>query len=153
VQIEEGVSKVSGTVYFAGDELRDLLSSTYAAFSHTNPLHGDVFPSVRRMEAEVVAMVATMLGGERVHTLMNAVLREMLPTIRECRVLCSREVHRPLICQLHGLGIETLAMSAMRLFQRFSACCRWRRERQFAGVWRNDQRRHREHLVRSQGVS
>ena len=64
VQIEEGSSKVSGTVYFAGDELRALLSNTYAAFSHTNPLHGDVFPSVRRMEAEVVTMVAAMLGGE-----------------------------------------------------------------------------------------
>jgi glutamate/tyrosine decarboxylase-like PLP-dependent enzyme len=64
VQIEEGSSKVSGTVYFAGDELRALLSNTYAAFLHTNPLHGDVFPSIRRMEAEVVTMVAAMLGGE-----------------------------------------------------------------------------------------
>ena len=36
----------------------------YKLFSHTNPLHGDIFPSVRRMEAEVVAMTASMLGGE-----------------------------------------------------------------------------------------
>lgn len=64
VQIDEGSSKVSGTVYFAGEELRELLGRAYVAFSHTNPLHGDVFPSVRRMEAEVVAMVAAMLGGE-----------------------------------------------------------------------------------------
>lgn len=63
VQIQEGSSKVSGTVYFAGDELRELLNRAYTAFSHTNPLHGDVFPSVRRMEAEVIAMVASMLGG------------------------------------------------------------------------------------------
>ena len=35
----------------------------YQLFSHTNPLHGDIFPSVRRMEAEVVAMTASLLGG------------------------------------------------------------------------------------------
>lgn len=64
VQIAEGLSKISGTVYFAGAELRALLDSSYATFAHTNPLHGDVFPSVRRMEAEVVSMVAAMLGGE-----------------------------------------------------------------------------------------
>ncbi len=67
VQIAEGASKVSGTVYFAGVELRGLLDHTYAAFAHTNPLHGDVFPSVRRMEAEVVSMVASMLGGAMPH--------------------------------------------------------------------------------------
>ena len=63
MQISEGTSKVSGTVYFAGAGLRALLDRTYAAFAHTNPLHGDIFPSVRRMEAEVVAMTASMLGG------------------------------------------------------------------------------------------
>jgi len=64
VQIAEGSSKVSGTVYFAGAELRALLDRAYTTFTHTNPLHGDVFPSVRRMEAEVIAMVASELGGE-----------------------------------------------------------------------------------------
>ena len=42
---------------------RQLLAEAYTLYSHTNPLHGDVFPSVRRMEAEVVAMTAAMLGG------------------------------------------------------------------------------------------
>jgi sphinganine-1-phosphate aldolase len=42
---------------------RQLLNEAYTLFSHTNPLHADVFPSVRRMEAEVVAMTASMLGG------------------------------------------------------------------------------------------
>ena len=32
-------------------------------FSLTNPMHSDVFPSVRKMEGEVVAMTAGMLGG------------------------------------------------------------------------------------------
>ena len=34
-------------------------------FSLTNPMHSDVFPSVRRMEGEVVAMTASLLGGAR----------------------------------------------------------------------------------------
>ncbi len=42
---------------------RQLMAEAYTLYSHTNPLHGDVFPSVRRMEAEVVAMTAAMLGG------------------------------------------------------------------------------------------
>ncbi len=33
-------------------------------FSHTNPLHPDLFPSVARFEAEVVAMTAAMLGSK-----------------------------------------------------------------------------------------
>lgn len=37
----------------------------YEAMALTNPLHPDVFPSARQMEAEVVAMTASFLGGGR----------------------------------------------------------------------------------------
>lgn len=60
---EEGSSKVSGTLYLMGEEHCRLLNDVYASFSHTNPMHADVFPSVRQMELEVVAMTASMLGG------------------------------------------------------------------------------------------
>ncbi|CAI0627374.1 unnamed protein product, partial [Linum tenue] len=33
-------------------------------FAHTNPLHLDVFPSIARFEAEVVAMTASLLGSK-----------------------------------------------------------------------------------------
>lgn len=33
-------------------------------FSHTNPLHFDIFQSVARFEAEVVAMTASLLGSK-----------------------------------------------------------------------------------------
>ena len=33
-------------------------------FAHTNPLHMDVFQSVARYEAEVVAMTAALLGSK-----------------------------------------------------------------------------------------
>ena len=54
---------MSGMVYLAGQEHMELLSEAYHMFAITNPMHADVFPSVRRMEAEVVAMTAGMLGG------------------------------------------------------------------------------------------
>eukprot|EP00891_Asterochloris_glomerata_P007131 jgi/Astpho2/7131/Aster-08310 len=63
LQIQEGHSTVSGALYMAGTEHRQLLVDTYGMYSHTNPIHSDVFPSVRQLEAEVLAMVASMLGG------------------------------------------------------------------------------------------
>ncbi|KAK9813985.1 hypothetical protein WJX73_007983 [Symbiochloris irregularis] len=63
VRFPDGKSTVSGTLYLAGDDHKRLLNSVYSEFAHTNPMHGDVFPSVRRMEAEVVNMTASLLGG------------------------------------------------------------------------------------------
>ena len=56
-------SKMSGAVYMADHEHCDLLCSIYSSFVHANPLHADAFPSVTRMEAEVVSMTASLLGG------------------------------------------------------------------------------------------
>ena len=47
----------------SGSDYRKLWDQAYAAFAHTNPMHADVFPSVRQMECETVAMVASLLGG------------------------------------------------------------------------------------------
>ena len=49
--------KVSGTVYHGGQELLQLQSTAMEIFGVANPIHPDVFPGVRKMEAEVVAMV------------------------------------------------------------------------------------------------
>lgn len=56
--------QLSGAVYMP-EAHRQLLNDVYALFSNANPLHADVFPSVRQMEAEVVAMTAGLLGGAR----------------------------------------------------------------------------------------
>lgn len=59
--------KCSGTVYIGGSQSEDHFSLTneaYSMFSHTNPLHQDVFRSVARFEAEVVAMTAAFLGSK-----------------------------------------------------------------------------------------
>jgi hypothetical protein len=39
------------------------LLQAFCMFSYSNPLHADIFPSVRKMESEVIAMTAALLGG------------------------------------------------------------------------------------------
>ncbi|KAJ1435490.1 Pyridoxal phosphate-dependent decarboxylase [Sesbania bispinosa] len=59
--------KCSGTVYIGGSESDghfSLINEACSMFAHTNPLHLDVFQSVVRFEAEVVAMTAALLGSK-----------------------------------------------------------------------------------------
>ncbi|KAI9812397.1 MAG: hypothetical protein M1832_000432 [Thelocarpon impressellum] len=49
---------VSGAVYHGGDELVRLQTEAFGKFTVSNPIHPDIFPGVRKMEAEVVAMVS-----------------------------------------------------------------------------------------------
>lgn len=51
-------------VYYAGEELTRLLESAYLMYFHENGLSPMAFPSLRRFEAEVVAMAAGLLGGD-----------------------------------------------------------------------------------------
>ncbi|KAH0991951.1 hypothetical protein GBA52_003434 [Prunus armeniaca] len=60
--------KCSGAVYIGGSECEghfSLINEACSMFAHTNPLHMDVFQSVVRFEAEVVAMTAAMLGSKK----------------------------------------------------------------------------------------
>ncbi len=57
---------VSGAVYHGADEHTQFLSQVYAEFSQTNPLHADLWPSVVKYEAEIIAMTAELLGAEQV---------------------------------------------------------------------------------------
>lgn len=54
---------VSGTVYHGGDDLLDVITEAFRAFAVSNPLHPDVFPEVRKMEAEVVQMCCAIFNG------------------------------------------------------------------------------------------
>ena len=57
---------VSGAVYHGDTEHVAFLNEVYALNSQTNPLHSDLWPRVTKWEAEVVAMTASMLGGDAV---------------------------------------------------------------------------------------
>ncbi|KAK9313322.1 pyridoxal phosphate-dependent transferase [Lipomyces starkeyi] len=55
--------KVSGAVYHGGEDILKLQTEAYGMFSVANQLHPDIFPGVRKMEAEVVAMVLRMYNA------------------------------------------------------------------------------------------
>jgi sphinganine-1-phosphate aldolase len=56
--------RASGAVYHGGSEHIGFLNEVYALHSQSNPLHIDVWPSAMKFESEVVAMTASMLGGD-----------------------------------------------------------------------------------------
>jgi len=56
--------KVSGAVYHGGGELISLYNDVFSIFPVANPLHPDVWPSLVKLENEVVAMVAGLLHGD-----------------------------------------------------------------------------------------
>lgn len=58
---EDGL--VSGAVYHGGKDLAELQGEAFSKFTVANPIHPDVFPGVRKMEAEVVAMVLRMFNA------------------------------------------------------------------------------------------
>jgi sphinganine-1-phosphate aldolase len=54
---------VSGAVYHGGDSLMALQTEAFGKFTVANPIHPDVFPGVRKMEAEIVSMVLAMFNA------------------------------------------------------------------------------------------
>ncbi|KNZ80220.1 Sphingosine-1-phosphate lyase [Termitomyces sp. J132] len=48
--------KISGAVYHGGDESENVIVQAYQRYCVSNPLHPSIFPAVRKMEAEIVAM-------------------------------------------------------------------------------------------------
>lgn len=56
--------RVFSLVYYAGEEALALLKDAYMMYFSENGLNPSVFPSLRRFEAEVVAMTAHLLGGD-----------------------------------------------------------------------------------------
>ncbi|KAI9644176.1 Dihydrosphingosine phosphate lyase [Ciborinia camelliae] len=54
---------VSGAVYHGGDSLMKLQTEAFGKFTVANPIHPDVFPGVRKMEAEIVAMILSIFNA------------------------------------------------------------------------------------------
>lgn len=55
--------RVSGAVYHGGDDIIKIQSDAFKIFCVANQLHPDVFPGVRKMEAEVVAMTLRLFNA------------------------------------------------------------------------------------------
>lgn len=61
-QWEDG--RVWSLVYSAGEEVSDFLKQAYTTYFSENALNPTAFPSLKRMESEVVSMAAGLLGGD-----------------------------------------------------------------------------------------
>lgn len=55
--------KVFSLVFFAGEEASSVVKEAFNLFFSENGLNPTAFPSLRRFETEVVAMMASLLGG------------------------------------------------------------------------------------------
>jgi sphinganine-1-phosphate aldolase len=53
--------RVSGCVYSNSIKLDNLMYDIYPMFERTNPLHPDIYPGVRKMEAEIVNMCGNLM--------------------------------------------------------------------------------------------
>jgi len=56
--------RVFSLVFHAGDETREIAQRAYDLFFAENGLNPTAFPSLRKFETDVVAMVASLLGGD-----------------------------------------------------------------------------------------
>ncbi|KAI6781502.1 Sphingosine-1-phosphate lyase-like protein [Emericellopsis cladophorae] len=54
---------VSGAVYHGEEKLMQLQTEAFGKFTVANPIHPDVFPGVRKMEAEIVSMVLNLFNA------------------------------------------------------------------------------------------
>ncbi|MCP9266013.1 Sphingosine-1-phosphate lyase [Dirofilaria immitis] len=63
-EIDFTAGKVSGVLYTdQNGKQSDLLSKIFDIYAFANPLHPDIFPGCRKMEAEVVHIVANLFHG------------------------------------------------------------------------------------------
>jgi len=56
--------RVSGAVYSGDENLREITTKAYDLFVFCNPLHSDVFPSMRKFEGEIIRFAKKMLHAD-----------------------------------------------------------------------------------------
>lgn len=114
---EDGL--VSGAVYHGGSDLIDLQAEAFRKFSVSNPIHPDVFPGVRKMEAEVVAMVLAMFnapaGGAGVTTSggTESILMACLSAREKAKA--ERGITEPEMYQIASPSSRGLALTFIRI--------------------------------------
>jgi sphinganine-1-phosphate aldolase len=79
--------KAFSLVYHPGAEAYDLLKEAYGMFFSENALNPTAFPSLRRMEAEVVGMTADLLGddGDVVGNMTSGGTESILMAVKTAR--------------------------------------------------------------------
>jgi len=91
--------KIWSLVYFAGDDVADVLKDAYSAAFFTNGLGPGAFKSLRKFESEVIAMTAGLLGepqatGNMTSGGTESIIMSMLVSRERAR---ARGIERPSI--------------------------------------------------------
>ena len=87
----------SGSVYHGGNEHIDILNKASSLYSVSNPLHLDIWPSLRKYEAEVISMTCNLLNGGK-----EDVCGTMTSGGTESIVLATK-AHRDWYCKEKGI--------------------------------------------------
>lgn len=116
--------RVFSLVYNAGLDVMEMAQEAYCAYIAENGLSPFAFPSLLRMETEVVAMTASLLGGnaettgsmtsggsESIFMAMKAArdwARDHKPTITAPEVILPLSAHPAFNKAAHYLGLKTV---------------------------------------------
>uniref|UniRef100_A0A7S2X2M3 sphinganine-1-phosphate aldolase n=1 Tax=Chloropicon primus TaxID=1764295 RepID=A0A7S2X2M3_9CHLO len=104
---EDGKSMLSGALYFSSADHANFQTKVYGKFVGTNPIHADSYPSVARMDAELVSMTASMVRGGS-----EAVCGSVTSGGSES-ILCAMKASRDWWLARNGLGIVRNVMKAL----------------------------------------
>ena len=80
---------VSGALYNCSEELTAITTKVYGKFAWVNPLHTDVFPHIRKMEAEVIQWTVKLFNGgkEACGTMTSGGTESILMAMRVYRAI------------------------------------------------------------------
>jgi sphinganine-1-phosphate aldolase len=84
--------RVFSLVFHAGDDVRDVAQHAYDLFFSENGLNPTAFPSLRKFETDVVAMVAALLGsdGTIVGNMTSGGTESILMAVKAARDYCRK---------------------------------------------------------------
>ena len=84
--------RVFSLVFHAGDDVRQVAQQAYDLFFSENGLNPTAFPSLRKFETEVVAMVAALLGGDStvVGNMTSGGTESILMAVKAARDYCRK---------------------------------------------------------------
>jgi sphinganine-1-phosphate aldolase len=99
-------SRMTGTIYATDFNHRQICNQIYSDFAHTNPLHSDAFPSIARMESEIVNMAASFLGGDNHHSICGTVTSGGTESI-----LTAVRTSRDFVCYLRNIDYPEMIVA------------------------------------------
>ncbi|KAF0312527.1 Sphingosine-1-phosphate lyase [Amphibalanus amphitrite] len=84
---------LSGTVYNGSADLTELMTQVYGLAAWSNPLHPDVFPGVRKMEAEIIRMCCQLFSGgpDSCGTVTSGGTESIIMAMKSCRDMAREE--------------------------------------------------------------